>query len=334
MNNNYGEFELIQKICDFFSKPRKQILQGIGDDAAIIIPDEDGVLVYTTDLLINRVHFLKDRISGNDLGYKSLAVNASDIAAMGAKPKEALLNLAIPDDIDMAYLEDFFHGMKTLADELDIGIIGGDTSSSRSDFFISVFVSGICRREEVLYRNGAKAGDSVFVTGPLGDSRAGLTIILDDHGEECERFKTLVKAHNRPRPHVPEGRFFASQKSIHAAIDVSDGLVSDLGHISENSGVGIRLLYDQIPVSNDLQKFCRLKNQKTVEFAVSGGEDYVLITCIPPEEAPRIRQKFSETFHSPLYHIGYVIEENRLEMQYPDGEIKPLKKSGWEHFRS
>ena len=284
-----GEFGFIKKISRGCLLRPESIIKAIGDDAAAFTTDPTQVSLITTDLLVERIHFLRNRISGFDLGYKSLAVNLSDIAAMGGTARESFVSIAIPEDCPLEYLEALYDGMKDLAARFDVNILGGDTTRSKIDLIINVVVHGTVAREEMLCRDAAEPGDVIFSTGYLGDSRAGLHLVLNDIPADSDAWRNLLRAHRVPEPHLLEGRFLARQPGVKAAIDTSDGLSSDLGHIAEESGVGAVLYADKIPVSGDLKLFCRRFDFDPTAYALAGGEDYTLLCTVSPENAAALR---------------------------------------------
>jgi thiamine-monophosphate kinase len=329
-----GEFGFIKKISRKCLIRPDRIIKAIGDDAAAFTTEPDKVALITTDLLVERIHFLRKSISGFDLGYKSLAVNLSDIAAMGGTAREAFVSIAVPADCSLSYLEAVYDGMKELAAAFDVNILGGDTTTSKIDLIINVVVYGAVAREQMLCRDAARPGDAIFSTGCLGDSRAGLHLILNNIEAENDQLQHLLQAHRRPEPHLREGRFLAQQPGVRAAIDTSDGLSSDLGHIVEESGVGATLFYENIPVSEDLKAFCSRFRFDPAEYALSGGEDYTLLCTIAPAEAERIAGNFQSTFNRPLFRIGEITAGKKMKIIHPDGSCRPIAPTGWDHFRA
>jgi thiamine-monophosphate kinase len=329
-----GEFGFIKKISRGCLIRPHNIIRAIGDDAAVFSTEPDQLVLITTDLLVERIHFLRNTISGFDLGYKSLAVNLSDIAAMGGTAWEAFVSIAIPDDCQLEYLDDIYNGMKHLAAKYDVNILGGDTTRSKVDLIINVVVQGYVAAEELLCRNTAQVGDLIFSTGFLGDSKAGLHLILNDIPVDSEQLASMLKAHRVPEPHLREGRFLARLPGVHAAIDTSDGLSSDLGHIAEESRVGARLYAERIPTSPDLEHFCNRFGFNPVEYALSGGEDYTLLGTCAPKMADDIALQFKKEFKRPLYLIGEIIRTEQLVMVYPDGRTKTITPTGWDHFKA
>jgi len=331
---NIGEFGFIKKISRGCLIRPDNIIKAIGDDAAAFTVEPDRVSLITTDLLVERIHFLRKSISGFDLGYKALTVNLSDIAAMGGEARQAFVSIGIPPKYPLDYLEAVYDGMKRLAAKFDVNILGGDTTGSKIDLIINIVVYGTAAKGQLLCRDAARPGDIIFSTGHLGDSKAGLHLILNHIAVDSTNLQALYRAHVLPEPHLREGRFLAGQAGIRAAIDISDGLSSDLGHIAEQSAAGASLYADKIPVSDSLQKFCDRFGFDPVDFALSGGEDYTLLCTTAPEKAEKIAQKFQNEFKRPLFRIGKITAERRLEIIYPDGTSQPLTPTGWDHFKA
>ncbi len=329
-----GEFGFIQKIANGCVVRPRHVLRAIGDDAAAFRTEPGYVMLVTTDMLIEGVHFIRKASSGFDLGYKAMAVNLSDIAAMGGIVREAFVSIAIPNDCGLDYLEDFYKGMKSLASRFEVNILGGDTTSSKRDLAINITVIGAAPEHQILYRNSAQIGDRIYATGYLGDSRAGLEFILHHITPESVQERALIQAHISPEPHLNQGRFLAQFGGVHAAIDISDGLSSDIAHIAQESHVGVRLYLEQIPISENLRHFCKKFGFDPVEYALSGGEDYVLVCTVAPDQADRLEKEYLKTFHQPLYRIGEITDSKALEIIAPDGRITPLISGGWDHFKS
>lgn len=326
-----GEFGFIRRIQDGCLVRPEGVRLAIGDDAAAFVVPEGEVTLVTTDLLVERVHFLRDAAPPVDLGYKALAVNLSDIAAMGGTAREAFVSIAVPGDCSLEDVEAIYRGMGELAREFGVNILGGDTTASRADLILNVAVVGSVREAEMLRRGGARPGDRICVTGGVGESRAGLHLILNGLAADSEALRTLRRAHCRPRPHLAEGRFLARSGAVHAAIDVSDGLSSDLAHLARASGLGVRIDADGLPVSAALSRFCRRFGFDPAAYALAGGEDYVLACAVDPEQAQGLAGAFAARFGRPLYPIGEMTPGGRLEM-IRDGALIPFPPAGWEHF--
>ncbi len=329
-----GEFGFIKKISRGCLIRPHNIIKAIGDDAAAFLTEPEQLTLITTDLMVERIHFLRGAISGFDLGYKSLAVNLSDIAAMGGTAKEAFVSIAIPDDCHLDYLEAIYDGIKNLAVKYEVNVLGGDTTRSKMDLIINIVVQGSVPKEELLCRDAARPGDVIFSTGFLGDSKAGLHLILNQIDADTPALKALLKAHLLPEPHLREGRFLARHPGVHATIDTSDGLSSDLAHIAEESRVGARLYTEKIPISQNLKDFGIRFDFDPLDYALSGGEDYTLLGTIAPQNADKIARTFEKEFKQPLFAIGEIIVKEKIELVYPGGENKTLTPTGWDHFKA
>jgi thiamine-monophosphate kinase len=328
-----GEFGFIKRISRGCLIRPQNVIKAIGDDAAAFIPVPGQIILVTTDLLVERIHFLRDATSGFNLGYKALSVNLSDIAAMGGIAREAFISIAVPENCPIEYLEDLYNGIKTLAAEFDVNLLGGDTTRSKADLIINVSVVGYAFEKEILCRNTAQHGDIICTTGFLGDSRAGLHLIINDIKADSNELKALLDAHLLPKPYLGEGRFLARQGGVRAVIDVSDGLSSDIGHIAEESNVGIRLYSEKIPVSNNLEKFCTRFDFDPVEYALAGGEDYTLLCTISPDKADHVAADYLKRFRNPLYQIGEITDSGDMELILSNGRIRSFTPSGWDHFK-
>lgn len=327
-----GEFAFIDRIapgCEQGDSAR--VVRGIGDDAAVVeVPG--GLLVLTTDMLIERVHFLRDTISPRQLGYKALAVNLSDIAAMGAVPHEALVSIAIPPTVSVEELDALYDGMKALAAKARVNLLGGDTTGSKLDLCLNVVVTGSAARDEILYRSGARAGDRIVVTGTLGDSAAGLAILLDEPNLPAEIERVLLEAHLAPELYLDEARLLARSGAAHAAIDLSDGLASDLGHICRASGVGAVLDLASIPLSDELRAYCSTTGRDPMRLALAGGEDYRLLATVAADRVAELRSAIAEATDRPLFDIGEIIDGSTVQLRGGDGLVTPLAMTGWDHF--
>ncbi|MCQ2184470.1 MAG: thiamine-phosphate kinase [Bacteroidales bacterium] len=304
-----GEFSLIGKIDGLF--PLKDWggtggLVGIGDDCAVIPRGDGRDTLVSTDLLIEGVHFLLERAPGRhggpscispfDLGWKSAAVNISDVAAMGGRPSATFLSIAVPDHIDDAFLDEFLRGYREISLKYGVPLLGGDTTSSKDSLCINVAVMGECPSGGAVLRSGALPGDLVCVTGNLGDSAAGLDFLLRPDGVSripSEYAEYLAQRHFRPEPRVREGLSLAACGSVGAMMDISDGIASDLRHILKASsavcGTALAAEIDtaSLPLSKTLSAFCDTFGLDPLDFALSGGEDYeLLFTCRPLADIP------------------------------------------------
>ncbi|RLB20384.1 MAG: thiamine-phosphate kinase [Deltaproteobacteria bacterium] len=328
-----GEFEFIRSISQGCIHGPEGILQGIGDDCAVIGPFGDKVLLVTTDLLVENVHFILDRTPARHLGEKAVAVNLSDIAAMGGVPRHLFVSLAIPHSFPLRILNALYEGMKEVCRAYGVNLLGGDTSASLAGLFINVAVIGEAMTDQVLYRKGASPGDSIYVTGPLGEAAAGLKILKGQIEAGLADWPSLIKALTRPRPQVEEGRIIAKSGLASAMIDLSDGLVADLGHICEASDSGAEILEECLPLSNTLISFAKKYNQDPIGLCLWGGEDYQLLITVPAANGPAFERMFKEKGCGPVYKIGKITEGRRIRCVRPDGTERVLHGVGFDHFK-
>jgi len=332
--SDVGEFGFIERIRKGCVVRPERVVRAIGDDASAFRVEPGVLSLVTTDLLVERVHFLRETIDGYDLGYKALAVNLSDIAAMGGEAREAFVSIAIPEDGELEYLEAIYSGMRALGAIHGVNILGGDTTASKTDLVINVAVYGVVSEERMMTRDAARPGDLVFATGDLGDSRAGLSLILEKLASDTEALRALLHAHRRPEPHLPEGKFLAAQAGVRAGIDVSDGLSSDLAHIAQESRVGAVVYEAKLPLSLNLIEFCERFGRSAVEYALTGGEDYALLVTVNPAYSVSVARAFEDRFYRPLRPIGEIVETPGVTLVDRRGIARPLAPSGWDHFRS
>lgn len=279
-----GEFGLIEEIKQGIEVPQGYL--GIGDDCAVM-PQKSGMeTLVSTDMLIEGTHFLMDNISAYRLGWKSAAVNISDIAAMGGRCTGSFLSFALPKGLGKEWTDEFFRGYKEISSLYGCPLLGGDTTSSPDRLCISVTVTGEAPAGKSVKRSNAAIGDLICVTGNLGDSGCGLKIILEGSGRDADAEK-LIARHYLPMPRVKEGMEIAAAGAS-AMMDISDGIGSDLRHIIEASGVGAEIDTSMIPLSNELKSKCAEYGWDPLELAISGGEDYELLFTISEENAKKI----------------------------------------------
>jgi len=320
-----GEFGLINRIA---TKVRQDlgIAIGIGDDAAATWQTGGLLTLSTTDMLVEGVHFDLSLCDPMTLGKKSLSVNLSDIAAMGAKPLYFLLSLAIPSTTTIEFVDGFTSGLLARAQEFDVTLIGGDTCASASGTVISITLLGEQAPDKIVGRNGARPDDLIFITGTVGDSALGLQLLRkgQKHGKPVCR-------HLDPIPRVLEGQALAAAGAITAMIDVSDGLVGDLRHILNKSSVGADLYLEMLPLSDCYREHFLRDPGELYAMALSGGEDYELLFTAPPSRREEIRSIFRE-HGTPVSEIGKITAAPRLRIVSSDGETLPVEKIGFDHF--
>jgi thiamine-monophosphate kinase len=329
-----GERGLIERIRRRLPPPPAEVLLGIGDDAAAVAWP-GGTLLLTTDTLVEDVHFRRKTTGLRDLGAKALAVNLSDIAAMGGEPRYALLALALPPSVPLADVDDLYAGLGLMASRHGVALIGGDTCADPERIVLTLTVVGRVDGAPVS-RRGARPGDAVLVTGSLGGSAAGLAVLERGAGLvppiPDEVGAPLVAAHRLPTPRVAEGRA-ARAAGATAMIDLSDGLVTDLGHIASESGVGAAVRLDALPVSPATRRAAELFGESAWRWAVAGGEDYELCFTAPSDMAPAVAGRVTAETGTPVSVIGE-IRPAAEGVRFLDSGGRPVEVGpGFEHFR-
>jgi thiamine-monophosphate kinase len=324
-----GEFGLINRIRKWMAISHPDLVQGIGDDVAVIEMGEK-VLLVTTDILIEGIHFNRSWINPYRLGGKTLAVNLSDIAAMGGTPKYFLISLGLPKNLLYSFISSFYRGLKEEAKRFCVGLIGGDTSLSNK-IVINICLLGEGEKENLLFRNGARVGDDLYVSGTLGNAALGLRI-LKKKGTKGEP-KGLVEKHLSPFPRIKLGQAIAKHHLATSMIDVSDGLLIDTSHILEESEVGALIWADQIPLSK-LYKKCILSHSKDpYQAALCGGEDYELLFTAPREMRKGI-SSLSLSLKIPITCIGEILPKKEgFHIIRSDGKEYSPSFLGFDHFR-
>lgn len=298
------EDDFIEELKALF--PAKKGTIGIGDDCAVIPIDDKTALLITTDALAEGIHFLKEEISPFDLGFKTVAVSVSDIAAMGGQPEHAFLSLALSKEIDNLWLKELVCGIKSASDKWGIALLGGDTIGSKGGIFLNLTLVGKVPLSQIKYRHTAKIGDTICVTENLGDSLGGLKILQN----KLKKQETLMRAHLHPEPSIQEGMWLGAQEHVHAMMDLSDGLDCDLKRMLKASKCGAVIDVERLPLSKELCTLAQENNWDPIELALAGGEEYHLL--FTTENFDKIKREFFETFGKTLYEIGKVTKENLL----------------------
>lgn len=327
-----GEFGFIDRINQEMIPRPEWVIQGIGDDASVFQPKAGSVLLLTTDMLVEEVHFRIETTTFRLLGRKSLAVNLSDMAAMGAEPLDAYICLAVPSRLTFEDLDELYDGLREMAWEHRVNILGGDTTRSPGPLVINVALTGQASKDQVVFRSGAKPGDLIYVTGTLGDAGAGLDLITRGGNWSEEKFRFLVEAHLDPKPHVWEGRFLVERGFPTSMMDLSDGLASDLRRICERSKVGALVLEGAIPISEALSQYALEVGLSPLSLALGGGEDYCLLLTVPASRGAELEREFQEKFKRPIWKVGEITKEQEILLLDRQGRTLPLPQGGWDSF--
>lgn len=316
-----GEFGLIHRIQKQ-AGTADHLVKGIGDDCAIQRQEPGRELLTSTDLLIEGVHFNRQWISMEDLGHKSAAVNISDIAAMGGLPKSLFLGVASPADIRVDDLESFIRGFLAEVRSYGAVLAGGDTCRSLGPLMISVTVQGEVEAGKAICRDGAAVGDAIYVSGCLGDSALALQELLA--GRQPDDY--LLARHNRPTARVVLGRQLVENKLASAMLDISDGVLSDLGHILAASGLGADLELAALPLSEPFQRALQ-KAPQLIDLALTGGEDYELLLTSAEQDLSDIA-----LFEPKLTRIGVISQQAGLRIKNSEGKLYQCSRGGFDHF--
>lgn len=332
-----GEFGLIDRINKKFNLQNATSVKGIGDDAAVIEAGDDYLLV-STDMLAENIHFDLAYTPLQHLGYKAVSVNVSDIAAMNGKAEQIVMSLALSNRFSIEAVDALYEGIRAACEHYKVDLVGGDTTASRSGLVISITVIGRVKKDNIVYRSGAKPTDIICVTGDLGAAFVGLQIL--------EREKEVFKADPNMQPTLDKYEYVVGRQLKSMArtdiifeleelgvkptsmIDISDGLASELFHIAKNSNVGVRIYEDKIPLDEMTFNTAALEFKiDPITAALNGGEDYELLFTISQQDFEKVKN------HADIHMIGYVHEKaNEHTMITKQGNVVPLKAQGWNHF--
>ena len=308
----HSEFQLIDQIRNL-QRPHPAVQTGIGDDAAILTPSGSAAMLVATDLLLDGIHFRLSEIDPRLAGRKALAVNLSDLAAMGGAAQTAFVSLVIPNSMTDTTLEGIWKGLQDLADEFNIAVAGGDTNIWDGAFAISVTVTGTCPHGVPICRDGASVGDWIFVTGQLGGS--------------------ILGRHLNFTPRLIEAEWLTKTVQPTSMIDISDGLAADLHHILDESHVSAELVASAIPIHPDASRL----DGEPLNHAISDGEDFELLFTLPESRARALLSDSQESLHDldcGVAHIGIIRDGSGCQLRHSDGSLEDLPPRGWVHGNS
>ena len=316
------------------------IVRAIGDDAAVIAAPRNRWQLLTTDLLAEGIHFELGTASFRDIGFRAAAANLSDIAAMGGTPEYLLVAVAVPRSGAGRHISQLYGGMMAACRPHKVSLIGGDTSASATGWFINITLVGYASPRRVHFRSGARVGDDLYVTGTLGDSRAGLQLLQRSRRSSPGRrlspgpARFLIQRHLRPTARITEGRWLSSHRWATSAIDISDGLGGDLRHICMESGVGAEINLSALPISSACRAYAQATKQDAATLALAGGEDYELLFTVSSRQRARF-ERATRRMRFRMTRIGTIRSSlSGLHMTSPSGGRRPLRVTGYEHFRS
>lgn len=329
-----GEFGLIARLKEKLAAQPEDVIVGIDDDAAVLKSSPDHLTLLTTDALIEGVHFSLNCFDYYQVGWRAMAANLSDIAAMGGEPQFAVISMGLPKDMPVAGVDDLYDGLQSLAERSQTAIVGGDTTSSPGGLFLSLAVVGRVEERHLARRKGARIGDEIFVTGSVGAARAGYLVLNSERMIKEERFATLVKKHLTPFPRLQEARFLVQNFPISAMIDISDGLASEVHHICRCSQVGAILTANSFPIETEAIEVAMRSSGQALDYALYGGEDFELLFAVPPGYAEDLVRKFKQSFDLPCTRIGEVRRASAgVELEMASGQRVAIESKGFDHFK-
>jgi thiamine-monophosphate kinase len=327
-----GERALLARIRARLPKPGTDVVVGVGDDAAVVTSATRAQVVLTTDALIEGVHFDRAISSAGDIGYKALAVNLSDLAAMGATPRWALLSLALPNSTEVEEVEALIDGLVTLATAENTALVGGNLTRSPGPLVVDVTAVGTVHPRRTLRRDGGRPGDELYVSGTIGAGAAGLEVARNQDGrEQLPSVTGCIERYRRPSPRVRMGRAVAQARAARAAMDLSDGLADAVRQIAEASGCGAEIDASALPIEPGAHEWWTARGEDAVARALTGGDDYELLFAVPPRWRGRLRHARRHVASPPLTRVG-VLTKARGEYVVVRESRRERLTGGFEHW--
>lgn len=322
-----GEHALLARVLARLPRPTSQVLVGPGDDAAVLAPIRNERLVVTTDAVVEGVHFTRAYSSPADIGHKALAVNLSDLAAMGATPRWALLSLVLPGPWVVSEVEDLVDGLAELARRHHVAVVGGNITRTDGPLVVDVTAGGSVAPRRWLTRSGAQAGDEIWVSGSIGAGAAGLAMLRDPGAATG----VCVAKYRRPEPRVQLGLALGRARAASAAMDLSDGLADGLRQVAAASGVGVRIDASLLPIDASASAWWTSRGTDPVMAALKGGDDYELLFGVRPRSAGRLRAVRRHVADPPMTKIGVFTRDTAELVVVRDGNEERIPE-GFEHF--
>ena len=331
-----GEFGFLRRVSEQLACDDPRVIVGPGDDAAVVEAAPGVRLVITTDAMQDGVHFRLDWWRPADIGYRATAAALSDIAAMGAAPLAVVASWSAAPEMTVDAAEEMLAGVAQAARDVGAGLVGGDIAGA-GRLWLALTAVGLQQGDRVLLRSGARPGDALLVTGTVGDSGVALALAAAGElrdGAASADHQHLLERHVRPQPRVGPGLVLARDLAVHAAIDLSDGLVQDAGHIAAGSGVGIRLRLDAVPLSEAARGLSPAGSDLDTRLAaMTSGEDYELLCAVEGSEAGRVAEHVERATQVPMTAVGEVVEGEGVSVIDETGAEIEVPSGGWDHFR-
>ena len=331
-----GEFGLIDRIKKKVESTSEGIYLGIDDDAAAYEPTKGMVALLTTDVFVESIHFDPVFATPYQIGWKAMAANLSDIAAMGGLPRTAVISLCLLEKTEVEWVEELYGGMNDMTRQFGGSIIGGDTSVTHSQTVISIALAGEVEGKRLTTRAGAKVGDVICVTGDLGGSVAGLTVLRKNQKireKTKEQWSHVIEKHLQPLPRIQEARILVEETKINSMIDISDGLASEVHHICELSGIGARIYEEEIPIHDQTAHVAQEFGTSPAKYALYGGEDFELVFCLSPKRVSNTLDIIESETGTKVSIVGNIVEhEQEITLIDERGDQQELPFRGYNHF--
>lgn len=328
-----GEFGLISLINKHLLNNPAGVVAGIGDDAAVLPGTGNRWLLFTTDMLVEGVHFRRDWADGREVGWKALAVNISDIAAMGGIPTSGVVSLGLPPTMTVAEVEQLYDGIRSVAGQFGVNIVGGDTVACPGRLVINIALLGETEPGRAVLRSGARPGHRLLVTGYLGSAAAGLHLLQHPGPYPRPAAEYARRAHLLPEPRVAAGRLLAALEGIGTLDDNSDGLAGEVHEICRASGTGCIIETAQLPLHPLVKQLAGIAGIDPLDWQLFGGEDFELVFSVAPEQASLAVQRLAEIGLACTEVGRLTLPEQGIVLRYGDGRTVPLKPGGFDHFR-
>ncbi len=324
-----GEFNFIDRIAALTGHSGAEVLVGIGDDAAVLDTGSPEKLIVTTDAMVEGVHFRTEWLTYEEIGWRAMAACLSDIAAMGARPVATFASVALPADLDADLALDLTRGLAKCAEACGTALVGGDCAASPQRIFIDVMAVGTAK--EPWLRSGAQPGDVLMVTGCLGDAAAAVAML--SNGQQRDAIAGhLLNSFVRPGPRLREAATLAESEIVRAALDISDGLVQDAGHLAKQSNLGIRINSQTVPISDNCRQAALALDCDALQWGLAGGEDFELLLAMSEDGAEEAAQLLRDGCGTNLTVIGQIVEGDGVTVLDANGQEIPVPRAGWDHF--
>lgn len=331
MKTEHELIEAFARIIEAVGVQPPGLVLGVGDDTAVVRPETGKDTLITKDVQVEGRHFERRWLSGRELGWRLAAVNLSDIAAMGGEARYALLSMVAPPDVQQTYLVDVVRGAVAHLAQYKATLVGGNVSATAGALVCDMTVTGVCATGKA-WKRRAREGDAIVVAGELGAAAAGLSLLQTMR--TVRPGGRLVRSYKRPEPRLDVARLLRGNSSVHGAIDVSDGLSSDLLRVCRAAGVGCEVDAGSLPVSRTTELFCRTHGHEPAEWAIRSGEDYALVLGVSARSAKSVCERIEKKLDVPARVVGrFTKSKGVYRLRYPDGSVHRLRPSGWDHFQ-